>query len=115
MLGASTAGQVVGVSQTAEGISRAFIPRPNGMGMRDLGGLQRENSTALGINDAGQVAGMFSPAVGAPYAFITGPNGMGMRDLGTLGGGWAWGRGSGNGHGNPSGSRTHSTINEAGN
>ena len=65
----------------------AFITGPDGAGMRDLGTLGGNCSSAHGINDAGQVAGALT--LTGLRAFITGPDGMGMRDLGTLGGGYA--------------------------
>lgn len=73
------AGQVVGYSGTAGGLQHAFITGPNGMGMRDLGGLG-----VYDMNESGQVAGQSSDG-----AFITGPNGEDKRDLGVPGGPWS--------------------------
>jgi probable HAF family extracellular repeat protein len=57
-------------------VSRSFITGPDGMGMKDLGGVH-----AHAINNAGQVAGTFQGNF-TSNLFITGPNGEGMRDLG---------------------------------
>ena len=84
-IGINEAGQVVGSSYTAGGVSHAFITGPDGMGMRDLGTLGGANSGANGINDAGQVVGYSGTAGDATiHAFITGPNGAGMMDLNSL-------------------------------
>ncbi|PTQ77651.1 putative secreted protein with PEP-CTERM sorting signal [Nitrosospira multiformis] len=85
-LGINDAGQVVGLSYTANNVQRAFITGPGGMGMRDIGTLEGERgySTAEDINDAGQVVGSSSFGGFGVRAFITGPGGTGMRDLGTL-------------------------------
>ena len=83
----NNSGQVVGSSQTSNGIY-AFITDPNGVGMTDLGTLGGQISLANAINDSGQVVGS-SGSASSPYylhAFITGPDGLDMTDLGTLGG-----------------------------
>ncbi|SEO58814.1 HAF repeat-containing PEP-CTERM protein [Nitrosovibrio sp. Nv6] len=79
--GINDAGQVVGVSYTAEGTTHAFITDPDGMGMRDLGTLGGSRSYAYDINEAGQVVGTSMTATGDWHAFITGPDGMGMINL----------------------------------
>lgn len=61
-------------------VSRSFITGPDGMGMKDLGGVH-----AHAINNAGQVAGTFQGNF-TSNLFITGPNGAGRTVLGTLGG-----------------------------
>jgi len=83
--GINDAGQVVGLSNTGGrgAFWHAFTTGANGMGMRDLGTLNRDDfSNGNGINNVGQVVGvsLFSGA------FITGLNGEGMRGLGDLGG-----------------------------
>jgi probable HAF family extracellular repeat protein len=84
--GINDAGEVVGSSDTRDGVAHAFITGPNGTGMRDLGTLGGDSSAASAINDAGQVAGASDAGLGLSHAFITDPGGTGMRDLGTLGG-----------------------------
>ncbi|MBL0009895.1 MAG: hypothetical protein IPP22_00480 [Nitrosomonas sp.] len=64
----------------------AFITGPNGTGIRDLGTLGGDHSSASAVNDSGQVVGSSDVSKTAPFythAFITGPNGVGMTDLGT--------------------------------
>jgi len=78
------AGQVVGLSTTADGSSHAFITGPNGMGMTDLGTLGGSYIEASAINDTGQVVGFSYTGDGSSHAFITGPNGMGMTDLNSI-------------------------------
>jgi len=84
--GINDAGQVVGMSDTADGNRHAFITGPDGVGMRDLGSLggSRSWSNAFGINEAGQVVGYSHTADGNSHAFITGPDGEGMADLNSL-------------------------------
>lgn len=69
--GINDAGQVVGVSDTAEGFPHAFITGPNGAGMIDLNSLVNaplEEATA--INNAGQVVAVgVIPAVPEPEIF----------------------------------------------
>jgi probable HAF family extracellular repeat protein len=84
--GINNAGQVVGRSDTAEGVQHGFITGANGEGMSDLGTLGGDFSAAFAIDAAGQVAGASTTAENDTHAFITGPDGYGMRDLGTLGG-----------------------------
>jgi len=78
--------QVVGVSR-----GRAFVTGANGVGMIDLGSLNRNGiRLATAINDSGQVVGYSTSSI-RPFtidrqAFITGANGVGMTGLGTLGG-----------------------------
>ena len=77
-------GQVVGVSQTAEGEPHAFIwDAPQGI--TDLGTLGGPTSEAFAINDQGQVVGRSSTGNGESHAFIWDAI-QGMIDLGTLGG-----------------------------
>ena len=62
------AGQVVGQSYMLPGGgSRAFITGPNGMGMRDLGTLGSNNTSAYGINDDWAGDGRVSHWMGIPY------------------------------------------------
>jgi probable HAF family extracellular repeat protein len=80
--GINSAGQVVGVSETAAGAFRAFLWE-NGS-MMDLGTLGGGGSRAAAINGAGQVVGTSVTAEGDNHAFLW-HNGA-MIDLGTLGG-----------------------------
>jgi probable HAF family extracellular repeat protein len=84
--GINDAGEVVGSSDTSDGVPHAFITGPNGTGMRDLGTLGGDSSAASAINGAGEVTGSSDAGLGRSHAFITDPGGTGMRDLGTLGG-----------------------------
>ncbi|MEO8767143.1 MAG: PEP-CTERM sorting domain-containing protein [Nitrosospira sp.] len=73
---------MAGRADTASGQHHAFITGPNGVGMTDLGELDKlGDSWSYSINAAGQVVGYFG---GQPHAFITGPNGVGMTDLNSL-------------------------------
>jgi probable HAF family extracellular repeat protein len=76
--------QVVGGSDTKEGLWRAFIWRA-GAGMEDLGTLGGNNSHPYGINDLGQVVGGSNTETWDWHAFLWTAQG-GMVDLGTLGG-----------------------------
>jgi probable HAF family extracellular repeat protein len=84
VFGVNNAGQAVGVSNTPQGLTHAFITGPNGVGMRDLGTLGVDHSIAYGISDSGQVVGVSLSPENA-QVFITGPNGTGMRILDTAG------------------------------
>ncbi len=79
----NSAGQVTGVSFTAEGAQHAFL-YSNGT-MQDLGTFGGTDSGGLGINSAGQVTGFASLAGDAgAHAFLYSDGTM--HDLGTLGG-----------------------------
>jgi probable HAF family extracellular repeat protein len=80
--GINSAGQVVGVSETAAGAFRAFLWE-NGS-MMDLGTLGGDGSRAAAINTAGQVVGTSVTAAGENHAFLW--QNVAMIDLGTLGG-----------------------------
>lgn len=47
------AGQMAGSAQAADGFVHAFFAGPGGVGMRDLGTLGGNESSAFAINDAG--------------------------------------------------------------
>jgi probable HAF family extracellular repeat protein len=85
------AGQIIGVSVSADGSSRGFISSPpDYYPPADLGTLDTTgefaSSFAYGINAEGRVVGTWEIAEGISHAFITGANGASMVDLGTLGG-----------------------------
>jgi probable HAF family extracellular repeat protein len=80
--GINSAGQVVGVSETAAGAFRAFLWENSSM--IDLGTLGGDGSRAAAINTAGQIVGTSVTAAGENHAFLW-QNGA-MIDLGTLGG-----------------------------
>src|SRR3569832_2334871 len=65
----NSSGQVTGLSQTAAGISRAFLWDP-ATGLRDLGTLGGSTSSAGDINASGQVAGYSNTAAGPFHAFL---------------------------------------------
>lgn len=118
--GINEAGQVVGRFYTTvparPPTEHAFITGPNGIGVTDLGTLDRYGS-GYSINNHGQIAGNYEGdvfitgpngmgftritegrfahdvndsgqvvGISDHLAFITGPNGVGFTDLGTLGG-----------------------------
>ncbi|MBM3967008.1 MAG: tandem-95 repeat protein, partial [Planctomycetes bacterium] len=80
--GINNNGQVVGLSGTAAGDSRAFsyIDGP----MMNLGTLGGTHSEASGVNNSGQVVGYSTAANGSDRAFLY--SGGVMQDIGTLGG-----------------------------
>ena len=79
----NSAGQVAGMSGTANGDDHAFY-WASGV-MTDLGTLGGNYSAANAINDSGQVVGVSRTASGQLHAFVW-RNGV-MHDLGTLPGG----------------------------
>ena len=93
--GVNAAGQVTGISVTADGELHAFLysgPPGSGGAMADLGTLGGVTSKGWGINANGQVAGesYFSRSSSNTHAFLyTGTPGSGgaMVDLGSLVGG----------------------------
>lgn len=80
--GLNSAGDIVGVAETAGGSKHAFLYR-NGV-MRDLGTLGGHSSTAFAINDAGQVAGQIEGLEGRTRPFLW-RDGR-MREIGDFGG-----------------------------
>ncbi len=88
-LGINSAGHVVGDSEVAEGVRRAFRwidADANGLAdpgaMVDLGTLGGSESYAYGMNSLGHVVGMSTDAGGEKHAFIY--DGIGMTDLNDL-------------------------------
>ncbi len=77
-------GLVVGRSQDAAGVVRAFVWTAD-QGMRDIGTLGGRFSLATGVSNAGHVVGSSETAAGENHAFIW-TQASGMQDLGTLGG-----------------------------
>jgi len=77
-------GQVVGVSETADGDFHLFFWDKE-RGIEDLGDA---HGGRFDINNAGQIAGTTEAADESKQAFIRDPNGA-MRLLGTLGGSWS--------------------------
>jgi len=75
-------GQIVGLTDTADGVRHAFLYE-NGV-MTDLGTLGGHYSVAMAINDHGQVVGVADLPNGDSHAFLW-ERGV-MTDLGTLGG-----------------------------
>jgi len=84
--GMNDRGQIVGISQTAEGERHMFL-WDREKGMQDLGTVGVGGD--LAINDAGQIAGTIVDANGNGQAFLRDPNG-GMQLLGALGGGHSY-------------------------
>lgn len=80
--GLNEIGQVVGLSQTADGTMRAFLWTEGEI--IDLGSLSGGSSLAHSVNDLGQVVGESQTACGTVHAFLWA--GGAMADLGTLGG-----------------------------
>lgn len=76
------AGDVIGYSQTAQGLSHAFLWRQGVM--KDLGTLGGASSVPMAISERGDVVGYAAMGGGASHAFLW--DGGAMRDLGTLGG-----------------------------
>src|SRR5207245_10680880 len=76
-------GQVVGLSQTANGERHAFLWTANG-GMTDLGTLGGTFSRAFAINHLGHVAGVSELPSGERRPFFW-TQSTGIQDLGTFG------------------------------
>lgn len=77
--GINDSGQVVGdVFNPSNGLSRAFVTDPNGVGMTDLGTLGGNQSFAYAINDSGEVvgAGLIGDFNGSSHAFLFSHGGM---------------------------------------
>jgi len=83
----NTKGQIVGTSDTAEGLQHAFL-WDHINGMRGLGTLGGESSEAIEINNSGQIVGNSRTEAGETHAFLW-ERTKGMQDLGTLGGGYS--------------------------
>jgi probable HAF family extracellular repeat protein len=96
-LSINRAGQVVGVSKTADGYDHAFLWDPGTGTMRDLGTLPGGSwSIATAINNAGQVVGRAEvwrdddhDGHRDTHAFLWDPSARTMLDIGTLGGAYS--------------------------
>ena len=81
----NASGQVTGSSDTADGLSHAFITKFNGRDISDLGAFSGgDKSSGLGINAKGQVVGEANgtyQGLIVTRAFISGPNGTNLATL----------------------------------
>lgn len=84
-------GQVVGISESAEGEARAFIWMAES-GMEELTTGHAGDTTVEDINEAGQVVLNTIDGEGAPHAYLWDPE-VGIIDLSALAGGPSWAEG----------------------
>jgi probable HAF family extracellular repeat protein len=80
-------GQLTGYAITAGGAEHAFLWKPDGSPMVDLGTLGGDYSVGDEINGSGQIVGESAPPGNGPaHGFVWNNNGTPMVDLGMLGG-----------------------------